>query len=182
MARDRGSSTSATRIRGLAVVALACGALAAPAAAAGPTGVVVDRSAIGGLRVGDAAARAIRLWRQPDLTLRRSGLVSYRWRNDDGMLAYVRARAGRIVAIEVEGAVFRTRRGDGYGTRLADFRRRWPEARRYRDCCTVAVGHYAARASRPGTLLVFTFVSGRLTRASLVTTSHFQACYLNECD
>jgi hypothetical protein len=172
-------------IRALLAILLAAAAAtatAAPASARGPTGVVADRSSIGGLRVGNSVARATRLWRRPDLTIRRGGVVSYRWRNDEGMLAYVRARAGRIFAIEVEGPVFRTPRGDGYGTRVAQFRRHWPAARRHSDCCATAVSHYAVRGLRRATVLVFTFRSGRLARVALTTESNFEACYVNECD
>ena len=164
----------------LALVAVA----AAPAALAhGPTGVVADGAAIGGLRVGDTLSRAVSLWQRPDARLTRRALVSYRWRNSEGMLAYARARGGRIEAIEVEGPGFRTRRGDGYGTRLRDFRARWPEARRYASCCAAGVTHYAVRGTRQATVLVFTFVPGRgLARVALLTRAHFEACYVSECD
>jgi hypothetical protein len=127
-------------------------------------------------------SRAIRLWQRPDLTVRQGGVVSYRRRNDEGMLAYVRAGGARIFSIEVEGPVFRTRRGDGYGTRIAQFRLHWPGARRHRECCAAAVSHYAVHGMRPATVLVFTFASGRLTRVAFMTGSNFEACYVHDCD
>ena len=186
-ARRAGFPGAARRFaRSLLLLALAAGVAMGATGAAyahGPTGVVADRVSIGGLRVGDSLARAKALWQQPDWTHRRRGVVSYRWRNNEGVLAYVRARGGRIIAIEVQGPVFRTRRGDGYGTRLADFRRRWPETRRYRDCCAVGVTHYAVPARRAATLLVFTFVPARgLTQVAMTTSAHFRACYVSECD
>ena len=183
--RRRNTLSPHTLVRSLLVLALAGATVAATAVAAsahGPPSVVADGSSIGGLRIGDSLARANALWGRPDLTLRRRGVTSYRWRDGEGRLVYVRARAGRIVSVEVEGAGFSTRRGDRAGTRLVDFRRRWPEARRYASCCSAAVAHYVIQGRRAGTVLVFTFVDGRVTRVALMTRAHFDTCHVNECD
>lgn len=176
---------AAAVVASLALVpAAATNAATTAAPAHGPaTGVLVSPAAIGPLRLGQTLAYARRVWGNPDATFSRRGLVSSRWRNDDGMLAYVRGRGGRIVSIEVEGPVFRTARGDGYGTKVALFRRHWPGARRYRDCCSASVVHYTVHARQPGKLLVFTFASDfGLRRVGLTSEAHFRACYVAECD
>ena len=145
--------------------------------------MLVSPTGIGALRLGYTLAYAKRVWGSPDATLTRGGLVSYRWRNADGMLAYVRGREGRIETIEVEGPVFRTARGDGYGTKLALFRRHWPNARASRDCCSAAVVHYTVPARQAGKLLVFSFWKGfGLRRVALTSEANFRACYVRECD
>ena len=173
------------------MVAAAGAAVAAPVAATsspsnprGPAaGVEVSPARIGALRLGYTLAYAQRAWGKPDATFTRRGLVSYRWRNADGMLAYVRARNGRIETIEVEGPVFKTTRGDGYGTRLSAFLRHWPNAKRYASCCSAEVTHYTVPAAARGKLLVFSFWrSFGLRRVSLTSEENFRACYVSECD
>ena len=185
-----GRRTRASTLLWLALTAAAA-ALAVPAAAArevahprGPAaGVVVTRVGIGALRPGQTLAQAQRAWGKPDLTLTRRGLVSYRWRNGDGMLAYVRGRGGRVETIEVEGPVFRTARGDGYGTKLSVFRRHWRDAKRYPSCCSAEVSHYTVPAAQRGKLLVFSFWRGfGLRRVALTSEASFRACYVSECD
>ena len=176
---------AAAVVASLALVAAATTNAATTAAPAhGPAiGVLVSPAAIGPLRLGQTLAYARTVWGKPDATFSRRGLVSYRWRNADGMLVYVRGRGGRIETIEVGGPIFRTARGDGYGTKLVAFRRHWPNARRYRDCCSASVTHYTVPARRPGKLLVFTFSSDfGLRRVALTSEANFRACYVSECD
>ena len=150
----------------------------------GPSaGVEVSPARVGALRLGYTLAYAQRVWGKPDGTLNRRGLVSYRWRSSDGMLAYVRGRNGRIATIEVEGPVFRTARGDGYGTTLSVFRRHWPNARPHASCCSAEVSHYIVPAAARGNVLVFSFWrSFGLRRVALTSEENFRACYVSECD